>query len=155
MTSTEKPTVVFIPGAWHLPEAFDTVRQILTTRGFPSAAVSLPSTGAESPTLSLSDDILSARLVVEQLVNDGKKVMVVAHSYGGLVASGAVKHLGYAQRRDAGSKGGVIMLVYMAAFAATKGSSTLDLLGGKPLPWMRFADVSFPLLCFPKRETDF
>lgn len=106
MTSTKKPTIVFIPGAWHLPEAFDAVCQILTTRGSPSTAVSLPSAGAEPPTKNLSDDIFSARLVVEKLVNEGKQVLVAAHSYGGFVASGAVRDLGYAQRRDAGLAGG-------------------------------------------------
>lgn len=150
MTSIEKPTIVFIPGAWHLPEAFDAVCQILTTRGFPSTVVSLPSAGAEFPTKNLSDDIFSARLVVEKLVNEGKQVLVAAHSYGGFVASGAVKDLGYAQRRDAGLAGGVIMLVYMTAFSATKGSNVLDLLGGKPLPWMKFADVR----CFLSRERE-
>lgn len=33
------------------------------------------------------------------------------------------------------------MLVYITAFSATKGSNVLDLLGGKPLPWMKFTDV--------------
>ena len=109
MTSTEKPTVVFIPGAWHLPEAFDAVCQILTTRGFPSTAVSLPSAGAASPTKNLSNDILSACLVVEQLTNEGKQVLVAEHSYSGFVSSGAVKDLGYTQHHDAGLAGRVIM----------------------------------------------
>ncbi|KAL4861368.1 hypothetical protein BDV12DRAFT_69335 [Aspergillus spectabilis] len=143
MVSSEKPTVVFIPGAWNLPGGFDAVRTILTTRGYPSVAVTLPSVGADQPTKNLSDDTECTRRVIEQLTEEGKQVLVVAHSYAGLVGAGAVKDLGYAQRRAARKQGGVVMLIYMAAFVANKGSSVLDLLGGNPLPWMNFADDNY------------
>ena len=137
----ENPTVVFIPGAWHRPDGFDGVRNVLSARGYQTDAVSLMSLGAEVPTTNLSDDTEAARYIIEQHVEEGKPVVVVAHSYGGLVGSGAVKDLGYIQRKAAGKRGGVIMLIYMAAFVAAMGSAVLDLLGGSPPPWMDFADV--------------
>lgn len=139
-----KPTILFIPGAWHLPDVFDDTRAALATRGFPSVAVGLPAIGAEPPTKGLIDDTVAVHNEIERLSDEEKQVVVVAHSYGGMVGAGAVKGLGYAERQKAGKKGGVIMLVYMAAFVAKSGTSLLDMLGGKWLPWMKL-DVSISL----------
>lgn len=78
---------------------------------------------------------------IARLSDDGKEVVVVAHSYGGMVGAGAVKGLERIARHKAGKSGGVIMLVYMTAFVAKAGTSLLDMLGGKWLPWMKI-DVS-------------
>lgn len=136
---SENPTILFVPGAWHLPESFDAVRSLLRERGYPSIAAGLPSIGAEPPTKTLADDAALVRAEIKRLADAGKQVVVVTHSYGGLVGQNAVedvRDLGYAQRKEAGKKGGVIMFVYMTAFVAEKGVSLLDMLGGKYLPWM-------------------
>ncbi|KAL2005082.1 hypothetical protein VTN00DRAFT_2932 [Thermoascus crustaceus] len=149
-TATTKPTIVFIPGAWHLPDAYNTVRGLLAQRGFPSEAIALPSIGAEPPTKSLNNDIEHVHAVLKRLVEDGdegRQVVVVCHSYGGLVGAGAVKGLEFKRRNSEGSegskgrgkgKGGVIMLVYMSAFVVPRGKSLKDMLGGEWLGWMRF-----------------
>ncbi|CEO59973.1 hypothetical protein PMG11_04620 [Penicillium brasilianum] len=136
-----KTTILFIPGAWHLPDVFDDTRAALTVRGIPSAAVALPSIGEEPPNKGLADDTIAVRNEIERLSDEGKQVVVVAHSYGGMVGAGAVKGLGYTERQKGGKTGGVIMLVYMAAFVAKLGTSLLDMLGGNWLPWMKL-DVS-------------
>lgn len=143
--SSENPTILFIPGAWHLPEVFDDVRASLKSRGFPSVAVALPSIGAEPPCKGLVDDTIFVQNEIERLSNKGKHLVVVAHSYGGMVGAGAVKGMGYAERQTANKQGGVLMLVYMAAFVAKSGTSLLDMLGGNWLPWMH-PDVSIALL---------
>ncbi|KAJ5364965.1 uncharacterized protein N7496_010678 [Penicillium cataractarum] len=136
MTSS-KPTILFIPGAWHLPDVFDDTRAVLAARGFHSVAVGLPAIGAEPPTKGLVDDTVAVHNEIERLSDEGNQIVVVAHSYGGMVGAGAVKGLGYTERQKAGKDGGVIMLVYMAAFVAKSGTSLLDMLGGKWLPWMK------------------
>ncbi|KAI9726852.1 MAG: hypothetical protein M1834_001486 [Cirrosporium novae-zelandiae] len=137
-SAPEKPTVVFVPGAWHLPEGFDQARTILTKNNYPSVAPALPSVDAEPPTKTLNDDIDYFHKVLADLADQGKQLIVIPHSYGGLVGAGAVKGLGYAERAKAGKKGGVIMLMYMSAFVVPKGKSLKDMLGGQFLPWMKF-----------------
>lgn len=132
-----QPTILFIPGAWHLPEVFDAVRASLKSRNIPSVALALPSIGAEPPSKGLSDDTLFVQGEIEKLADQGKKVVVVAHSYGGMVGAGAVEGLGYTERQQMGKDGGVIMLVYMSAFVAKQGDSLLKMLGGNWLPWMK------------------
>ncbi|KAF5262503.1 hypothetical protein FOXYS1_6772 [Fusarium oxysporum] len=131
------PTIVFAPGAWHTADCYDVVRKELHAKGWETEAVDYPSVGAEPPTKGLSDDVAAVRAVVEKLVEEGKKVMVVVHSYGGLVGAEAVKGLGLKQRAQEGKTGGVIQLVYLSAFVMPKGASILGALGGQYLPWMR------------------
>lgn len=137
MTS-EKPTILFVPGAWHFPAGFDVVREQLKDLSYPTEAVAHPSIGGEPPNKDLSDDTLNLRSAIEKLADEGKKVVIVTHSYGGVVGSCAVKDFGFAQRKSIGKTGGVIQLVYLSAFALPEGVSLLDALGGNPLPWMNF-----------------
>ncbi|KAH6714323.1 hypothetical protein BKA61DRAFT_575104 [Leptodontidium sp. MPI-SDFR-AT-0119] len=127
--------------AWHFPAGFDAVRELLKPLGYATEAVALPSIGAEPPTKTLADDSAHTRAAIEKLADAGKKVVVVTHSYGGVVGSCAVEDLGFAQRKAAGKEGGVINFVYLSAFALPKGVSLLDALGGSPLPWMNFKSV--------------
>ncbi|CZS94156.1 related to signal peptide protein [Rhynchosporium agropyri] len=136
--STEQPTIFFVPGAWHGPEGFSAVRELLKPLGYPTESIAHPSIGAEPPNKTLGDDAAHTRAAIEKLVDAGKKVVVVLHSYGGVVGSCAVEDLGFKERKAAGKEGGVVNLVYMCAFALPKGVSLLDALGGNPLPWMKF-----------------
>ncbi|KAF4992796.1 hypothetical protein FGRMN_6898 [Fusarium graminum] len=131
------PTIVFASGAWHTTGCYDGVRDGLHAKGWSTKAVDHPSVGAEPPTKGLADDVSAVRATVEKLVNEGKNVMVVVHSYGGLVGAQAVEGLGYQQRAQEGKAGGVVQLVYLCAFAMPKGKSIVDILGGQYLPWMR------------------
>ncbi|CZT02610.1 hypothetical protein WAI453_002125 [Rhynchosporium graminicola] len=135
-TKPNLPTIVFTPGAWHGTWAFDTVRLQLENLGYPTEAVPLPSVGSNDLNAGLSDDAAALRAVLVTLTDSGKDIIMVAHSYGGVVATNAVEGLGFATRRAAGNRGGVTMLVYMTAFAVPLGTSLLDGLGGKYLPWM-------------------
>ncbi|KAK0109800.1 hypothetical protein ONS95_002473 [Cadophora gregata] len=137
------PTIVFTPGAWHGTWAFDTVRSQLETLGYPTEAVALPSVGSNNLTVGLTEDASALRAELTTLTNAGKDVIMVVHSYGGVVGTNAVEGLGYAERAAAGLSGGVIMLIYMTAFAVPKGTSLLDGLGGSYLPWMTLGDDGF------------
>jgi pimeloyl-ACP methyl ester carboxylesterase len=90
------------------------------------------------------DDVASLREVLVKLADDGQDLVVVGHSYGGVVASCAVEGLSKSARAKEGTAGGVIKVVYLAAFAIDKGQSLLGMLGGNYLPWMK-VEVCIPL----------
>ncbi|KAH8659749.1 Alpha/beta hydrolase fold-1 [Ilyonectria robusta] len=138
MATTSKPTIVFAPGAWHTPDCFDVVRDALHVRGWSTEAVSYPSVAAEPPTKGLADDAVAVRAALQRLADEGTTIVLVVHSYGGLVGANAVEGLGYKQRAKQGQSGGVIMFVYLAAFVTPLGKSVKDMLGGRFLPWMKF-----------------
>ncbi|KAJ5998890.1 hypothetical protein N7451_006700 [Penicillium sp. IBT 35674x] len=131
------PTFVFSLGAWIIPATFDATRSRLDALGFPSVCPAHPSIGAEPPTKTLSDDVASLRDVLAKLADEGQELVVVGHSYGGVVTSCAVEGLSREARAKEGKTGGVIKVVYLAAFAIDKGQSLLGMLGGNYLPWMK------------------
>lgn len=152
------PTVVFTPGAWHGTWAFDTVRSQLEALGYPTEAVALPSVGSTNASVGVAEDAAALAAELGTLTDAGKDVVMVCHSYGGVVASSAVEGFGYKDRSTAGlGDNGVIMLVYMTAFAAPAQTSLLDALGGEYLWWMTpDSTVSLPYYCcvrFFARET--
>ncbi|KAH7157986.1 Alpha/beta hydrolase fold-1 [Dactylonectria estremocensis] len=132
-----QPTVVLVPGAWQRSSGFDTVQQKLGHLGYPTVLVDHLSTGAEPPTIELTDDVNNLRQVLQRLVDEERDVVVIAHSYGGVVASCAVEGFDVAELSKSGKNGGVIMLAYLSAFVLPKGKSLMDGLGGQWLPWQR------------------
>lgn len=134
----ENPIFVFVPGAWHTADAFDVIRDLMHNRGHATEAISTPSVGAFSPDKGLHADIEHTHAVLKGMVDAGRQIVLVNHSYGGMVGAGAVEGLGYAQRCKAGLPGGILMVVWMAAFVTPKGKTLMDMLGGKNAPWMVF-----------------
>ncbi|KUJ08555.1 alpha/beta-hydrolase [Mollisia scopiformis] len=114
-----KPTIVFIPGIWEGPTVFTGVSNTVSSLGFQTQAVSLPSTGSRSPgNPSMKDDEAAIRAVVKKLVEEEEKeVLMVMHSAGGFLGSAAIEGLG----RKEGRKGGVVKLVFLCAGIAEVG----------------------------------
>ncbi|KAK8133548.1 hypothetical protein PG984_005560 [Apiospora sp. TS-2023a] len=130
------PVFFFVPGAWHQAWLFDPLRGYLMARGYASAHVELASVGAADPARTgLTDDIAAIRAGLEErIVDKEEELVVVAHSYGGIPTAGAVQGLSVAERARGGKKGGVLMVVHMAAFAVPVGTSLRDNLPGKAYP---------------------
>ncbi|KAL2066213.1 hypothetical protein VTL71DRAFT_2284 [Oculimacula yallundae] len=135
--SSSKPTIVIAPGAWQLVAGFSDFASLLQGAGFSVEIVDYPSVGGtSSPLPGLEDDVAATRKTLSKVLEEGKEVLLLCHSYGGVVGSCAVEGYSTVERKKEGKKGGVSLVVYMTAFMIPKGKSLLDMLNGKPLPWM-------------------
>ncbi|BBN05663.1 protein MpPSK [Marchantia polymorpha subsp. ruderalis] len=122
--ATSKPTLVIIHGAWHTPANYSSLTTALEAAGYEVDVPRLPSMNeARPPTADLGTDTDHVRSYVEKLVNDGKAVVVIMHSYGGQVGTNALHGLGLQERAKAAKAGGVSHLIYMCAFALPEGGS--------------------------------
>lgn len=149
-----KPSIIIIPGAWQKPTAFEGIVSLLEKTGYPTVHVPLPTVGGtETPLAGLDDDIETVRKVLLPLVEEGKEVVLIGHSSGGISMSAVVEGLDATSRTAAGKKGGVIKCIYLAAFVLPKGQSLLGMLGGQPLPWM-VVQVSAHLRSLEERRID-
>jgi len=108
--TTKDLTIVLVHGAWGDGSHWRGVIPTLTNAGYKVRSV-------QNPLTSLTDDIAKTNDLID--AQEGK-VLLVGHSYGGAVISGAGHH----------SK--VVGLVYIAAFAPDKGDSLGALLGRRP-----------------------
>ena len=138
-----KPTVIFVPGAFHPASCWDNVRSSLTRYSFETVAISLPGVGAGSKVTSHHEDTAAIRKVLSQLiVEEQKDVVLVMHSYGGVPGSEAVRGLEKSIRgKETPGACGVIHCVYLSGFLVPTGASFLGLLGGT-LPDSVIRDVS-------------
>lgn len=82
---------------------------------------------------SLKDDADVVEVAIRKLVDEGRTVIVVMHSYGGLVGGEAVSEdLTLKSRQTRGLTGGVAKLFYCAAFVMPKGQSIASAVGDSP-----------------------
>lgn len=137
------PTFLFVPGNFLPPIYYSGVAKVLGSHSFPTQLITLPSTGSNEPLTSNEPDIAAVRTAVEHLSNAGKEIVIVAHSYGAIPACEAVKGLGKQERHKAENSGGVVGLVFVAAWLLREGESPPDVIGRNHIesPWARF-DVS-------------
>lgn len=131
-----KPTIVLVPGAWHTPDQYVATTSLLQAAGFKVNAVALPSVGSKPAIKDFKPDVDAVREAIITALDNEEDVQVVCHSYGGLPASEATQGLSKKERIKDGKRSGVRGMSYICAFAADKGVSLYDALGGGPLPWM-------------------
>ena len=120
-----KPTMLLVHSAWHHPSCWEPVQKSLSEVGYTSRASALVSPGSPSPGAGLRQDVEVVRKDLEELVAQGKDVVMVMHSYGGMAGGGAVEGLEKSRRREAGKTGGVTGCVFIAAFLVPKGKSLI------------------------------
>jgi pimeloyl-ACP methyl ester carboxylesterase len=124
-----KPTILIIHGAFHVPAHYDTLACYLRSAGYEVHIPRLPSSnGARPSNADLRTDTQLIRTYVESLVEAGRSVIALMHSYGGQVGTNAIQGLGRQRRRKSipGAVGGVSHLIYMAGYALSEGVSMMD-----------------------------
>ena len=103
-------TVVLVHGGFVDGSGWEGVYRILRKDGYSVGVV-------QNPTISLADDVAATRRVIAAV---GGRVILVGHSYGGVVIT------------EAGNDAKVAGLVYIAAFAPDEGESVSTLIKDPP-----------------------
>lgn len=134
--ASAKPVLVFIPGAWHTPECFTDVINKLKAYGYEAHALHLPSVGGADTTTAI-DDTIFIQNITASLAEEGKDILIIMHSYGGIPGTESAKGLIKKERESAGKKGGVVGLVYLTAFLVAEGQSLGSFLEDTP-DWVTF-----------------
>ncbi|BAU15371.1 hypothetical protein LEP3755_59290 [Leptolyngbya sp. NIES-3755] len=106
-----KPTIVFVHGAFAESSSWNGVLTKLITKGYPTVAVANPLRGVKS----------DADYVASALKDINGPIVLVGHSYGGSVITNAVN----------GNRN-VKALVYVAGFAPDAGETAIELSGRYP-----------------------
>ena len=145
----DKPTVIFVPGAFHTPAHYEPIISQLKKLSSPSLAVSLPTIGTHASTAGLAEDIQVIRSKLEEMVNqEARDVVLVAHSYGGNPVCQAVKGFEKSERTRSGQSGGIIHCIFINALLFAEGESIVSSSPEGSLPPWAEADVSAPLQYF-------
>lgn len=147
-----KPTLIFVPGAWHRAETWNKVIAEVTSKGYKGIAVTLPST-LGNPDATFGQDVKAVQEVIRQETESGNNVVLVIHSYGGQVGNSAVKGFSRKSEGRAEVKGNVIGLVMMATGFTVPGIDFLTAAGGTPPPsWVMNTETGFADIVVDARD---
>jgi hypothetical protein len=128
-------TVVICPGAWPLRSFFEPLLQAFNAIGYPAECkvpLGYPDFGTDSPAQINPDSAYLREQVLTPLLEEGRDVALLMHSYGGVYAPAALEGLSKKEREDQGLKGGIVGLIFVAAFVARKGASAASAMGIDP-----------------------
>jgi pimeloyl-ACP methyl ester carboxylesterase len=126
--SASKPAILIVHGGYFLPPAWDAFKATLTSAGYTVSIPRLPTCGdSRPPTALLSDDVSAVKIAAKDLISAKHKIIVLAHSYGGVVASEALSPDFYAANN--GGDKGVVSLIYLAAWLAQPGDGIGEIIG--------------------------
>ena len=104
--TTVKPVIFLIHGAFYQPVHYQQVLDVLRAKGFTVEAPALPTTGT-NPDLTYVDDVEVINETLQPFLDDGREVIMVAHSSGTLPASHCVEGESVAERAECDLKGGI------------------------------------------------
>lgn len=144
MSSSTLPTLVLVPGAFGTPAGYNKLLPYFKQAGLATIPGPYPSCDPLDPaSATASKDIESLRQsVLLPLIEQGKDVIILAHSYGGVVAGGAAKSLDKSTRKSQGYAGGVVGLIYVAGNITLENESLLEAVGGAYPPFIKLDKVS-------------
>lgn len=125
-----KPTIIVIPGSFSTISGYAAVIAELEAHGYAVHGIELETVGrrmGKAP--DMYADTAKVAALVSKLADEGKDVVLVPHSYGGIVALEASKGLAKSVREKAGKTGGVARIVLVTAVAPLEGQTVKDLFG--------------------------
>lgn len=139
------PTILVVHGAWHTPPNYQSFINALQGQGFKVICPHLPTcNNSFNPVGTYFDDVAHVRKTLEVLVDNGEHVLMIMHSYGGAVGTGAADGLSFSERTAAGQPGGVIHLLYLCAYILEPGSTLWGVLqeAGSEELWDQYIDTA-------------
>jgi hypothetical protein len=126
-----KPTIVLLPGAWHSPAHYNKLRKELEKHGYESEAVALATVDPKDPPNTDADsDVKVISAAINKVLDAGKDVVLVTHSYSGLPGQSAA----YSFITDKQDGPRLVAIAMMCSFIYPPHMSLLGPLGNKPLP---------------------
>ena len=144
-----KPAIVVIPGGACPVVFYNDLVSSLIKHGHEAETHNLRSytddpKGTEP--LGLADDAAYLHEKIEALADQGKDVVVVGHSYGGLVTTDAAHGLSKTERARAGKRGGIVRIIYLTCIVGAVGSSSAETCAGR-LPEFSFMVPADEVCC--------
>ncbi|KAK8087235.1 alpha/beta-hydrolase [Apiospora phragmitis] len=138
------PVLVLCPGAFGGPDGFNKLLPFLSEAGIATQPGGYPSCNPPDPTqATCAADIAHLRdnVLLPILDQQQRDVVLLAHSYGGVVGGAASKGLDKQTRAAQGHPTSIIGLIYVAGNITLEGESLLEAVGGAYPPFIKLNKV--------------
>jgi hypothetical protein len=130
-TNSQLPVLVFVPGSFAPVHLYAGWVESLSRHGITSQLVDTPSVGKRENLgpQTMSDDVEAIVKVVSQQFEEGRRVVLMTHSYGGIPGTQSLKQLSRVAREADGKSGGIEKIIYLTSVVPPVGVSNLDIFG--------------------------
>jgi len=124
------PTLLLLHGSWHSYETWQRLTPLLNTKGYRTITPQVLFCGTEDPLTSIAPCISQIQDLIAAETGEGRNVVMVNHSFGGVVGCSAVNGFTATNpgRLAPDAKGKVIGIVQMCALTVPTGVSLLEFL---------------------------
>ena len=135
MATDSKPAIVLVHGGWHVPQHYEVLLSRLSHQGF-EVHYPILATCDEAIilTASMYDDAQIIRTHVIDLTDRGHEIILLLHSYGGVVGTEAAAGLSQTERAAKDLSGGITHLIYMSGYMLQVGESVASASIPRPVP---------------------
>lgn len=132
------PIIVLVPGAWLSHSFYEPFLRTINLAGYSTHYARYPSLDPSSHfKVTCETDTEALASSIRPLVeHEGKDIVLVMHSYAGMPGAAAATGLAKSQRVKEGKSGGIVGLVFIAAFVVPEGMSCSGLQGGNLPSWI-------------------
>jgi len=145
-TKDKKPIVVLIHGGYHTPAHFDLLLRTIRAE-YDVLAPALTTVGWDDRISGKTwrDDVALLHSIIDPLMDQGRQIIILGHSMGGIVITHFSIGESVAERSALGKKGGVAAVFYLTAAVVPAGKSALEMNARPSAPNVHDVDVSLPI----------
>lgn len=131
-SKSDKPTILLVPGSFSKPSFYFPLQDELNALGLEVVIVPLLSAGKRDPLppATMEDDATQIHSKAAELIAQGKEIILLMHSYGGVPGTESTKGLLQKDLKEQGKPGGIIRLVYLSALLPLVGEAAAENLSG-------------------------
>lgn len=126
--SSPKTTLLLLHGSWHSSETWQRLTPLLDAKGYKTIAPQVCFCGTQEPLTSIAPCISQIQDVIATETGSGRNVIMVNHSFGGVVGCSAVNGFTAKHPSQLTSTGKVIGIIQMCALTVPTGVSLLEFL---------------------------
>jgi hypothetical protein len=126
-----KPTIVIVPGSFSPVPFYAFIITQLTKDGYPALTIPIPSIGRRDPLppATMADDASYIQSITGPLADEGKDIIMITHSYGGICGTESLKGLTETERQKDGKTGGISRVLYITSIVPKMEMSLTDMMG--------------------------
>jgi pimeloyl-ACP methyl ester carboxylesterase len=120
--------ILVVPGGASPAALYTHLVDHLKANGVDATVYDNPSSSRTPPKepAGLADDAASVASYIRQLADAGRDIVLLPHSYGGLVANEAARGFRKEERTSKGLAGGIVRIVYLSCIVADVGETSGD-----------------------------
>ncbi len=119
-----KPTILLVHGALHDQGTWSLVTPKLSAFSYPNVTISLRTSKPSVPDLTPHDDVVAIHDVMLPLLDEGKEVVIIAHSYGAVPGLMSIEDNSIIERKEKGLKGGVKSIMFISSVLISEKGKT-------------------------------